>query len=131
MKKLLLVLSLMLCFACDSSDDNNDADDHSRFHPPSWIRGTWYANANDLTGVRFTSDDFCNIITGTTECFKALIEQSHEIASVENESITDTDYKFTIEYGNKGGDFHYRKKSDTEIVLVVQGLETNIIYIKD
>lgn len=128
MKKLFFLLALTLSFACDSSDDDGNIESN-RFHPPTWIQGTWFAYDSELTGVRFTTSDFCTTVTGIETCYQSAIEESDGLIVVEDETISDTDYEFEIDLGLDEKFFHYRKKSDTEMVLIVQNLEA-VTYIK-
>ncbi|WP_434037540.1 hypothetical protein [Formosa sp. 4Alg 33] len=128
MKHLLILLVAVICFSCSSDDDGNG---NQRFHPPTWIQGTWIqAGSQDLNGVKFTTDDFCVLEAGLESCYKSIIEQSELDVYVEDEEITDTDYEFEINYYGEPGverelEFHFRLKSDNEIVEIENGLETN------
>ncbi|MGJ5642563.1 hypothetical protein [Formosa sp. S-31] len=127
MKKLALLLTLLFCFSCSTSDDN-DTETSQSFNPPEWIQGEWELPETDLTGLKFTNDNFCTIINGTEACFKSVVDASEGVITV-NESISTTEYKVTIDYVTEEKTFHYKKKSDTEIAMMILNLET-AIYVK-
>ena len=99
MKQILILLVAVICFSCSSDDDNNGSID---FHPPTWIQGTWYIEGSSA-GVKFTTDDFCDITGGEQTCYKEINEQSDVSITVENEHSTDTTYEFTRVYLGEPG----------------------------
>lgn len=128
MKKLILLFFITTSFlACESSDDTTDSEDTSVFNPPTWIQGTWESEVLDSSGVKFTTDNFCTIALDNDTCYKTIIDSSLGLISVENETSTDTDYEFTIKRPTNSTSFHYRKKTDTSIVLVVLEIETTVL----
>ena len=130
MKKLILLIVITTFFACDSSDDSSDTNSESVFNPPTWIQGTWAADNADEAGVKFTSDNFCTIIANVDACLAAVIEGSFGTIRVENEVISDTDYKFTINRTTGSTNFHYRKKTDNSMVFVLLDNVETIVFEK-
>ena len=126
MKKLILLIVITSFFACDSSDDSSD----SAFNPPTWIQGTWQADNADEAGVKFTTDDFCTIIANVDACLASVIESSYGAIRVENEVISDTDYKFTINRTTGTTNFHYRKKTDNSMVFVLLSNIETVVFEK-
>ncbi|WP_066221796.1 hypothetical protein [Formosa haliotis] len=131
MKRLILIFVITSFFISCSSDDDNDDQNKAAFNPPAWIQGTWEADLIDEVGVgvKFKADDYCNIVTGNDVCFKTVVEESLGLITVEDEQSTDTEYKFTIKRPLETTSFHYKKKSDTSIVLVVLNIDT-VVYDK-
>lgn len=129
MKKLTALLTLLISFSCSTSDDiDTDNINTQTLNPPEWIQGNWELSNSDLNGLKFTNDDFCTIITGTEACFKSAVESSEGLITVK-ENILQNEYKVTINYVTDQKTFHYRKKSDTEIAMIVLNLET-AVYVK-
>ena len=129
MKKLILIFVITTFFACDSSDDSIDTEDKQSFNPPTWIQGSWETEITDEANVKFTADNFCTVVSEVDACFKSVVDGSLGLITVENEKITDTDYEFTIKRPTNSTSFHYRKKTDSSIVLVVLNQET-IVFTK-
>lgn len=113
MKKLLLLTVVIFTVSCSSSDDSNN---NSHLNPPKWIQGTWVQRLNGepntiMGGWKFTKNDFCVIsITGNqTSCF------GQSFFMPPDETITETEYKFTIHVGQISNNYHFIKVSDTKI----------------
>lgn len=116
MKKLILLPCLYLALSC-SSDSNSSNNSHA-FHPPSWIRGTW--NNGVGNGYKFTSNDFCSIISTTQFCNKETLDsyaQSGIDVSVD-ETISSTEYIFSIDTEGAIQNYDFIKINADEIEMV-------------
>lgn len=115
MKKLLLILTIaVLLVSCSSSDDSSNNNSH--LNPPNWIQGTWVQYVSEdsdiiFGGFKFTSNDFCVVTNyGNQEtCFGQVF------FAPPTETITNTEYKFTINIGQILNSYHFIKISDTQI----------------
>jgi hypothetical protein len=129
MKKLFYLLVVILIFSCSSpsSDDNNS----SNFNPPSWIQGTWKDNAS--FGFKFTSNNVCQLISTNQNCFKEMIDYYNasipNSATVEEETISETEYEFSYTVSGVTQYFHFIKLSNTSIEYN-QPSGINPIYVK-
>ncbi|MDW5288007.1 hypothetical protein [Formosa sp. PL04] len=126
MKKFILLIVITTFFACDSSDDSQE----QVFNPPNWIQGTWDADNADEANVKFTTDNFCTIILNVEACLASAIEGSYGTIRIENEVVTDTDYKFTINRTTGSTNFHYRKKTDSTMVFVLLSNIETVVFNK-
>ncbi|CDF80762.1 hypothetical protein BN863_30500 [Formosa agariphila KMM 3901] len=132
MKHLFIILIAVICFSCNSDDDGAR---NTTFHTPTWIQGTWYVQGStNLSGVKFTTDDFCEIESGTETCYKNIADQSNGYIFVDEDIISDTEYEFELEYEGEPGverevEFHFRKISETQMVSIEDGIE-RVTYTK-
>ncbi len=121
MKNILFILFVTISFAnCSGNDDNtppqqNNSVSTQYFHPPIWIQGSW--KVGNTSFFKFTNDDFIYVINGTS--YKAILTQtvnSGQTAKVD-ETISDTDYNFTILVGSSGN-YKFHKINPTQIQWV-------------
>lgn len=129
MKKLLLVVfSSVFLFGCSSSDD--DSGSNSYYNPPTWIQGTWGYKAdgslyqNDVPAYKFTSDNFCQLASAFSQCWKETIQQTPQFFSG-SDSHTDSTYEVNLIQSNGATTvtFYFKKISATKIIWVYQGFD--------
>ena len=130
-KQLFLALMLtttlsLLSVNCSGNNDDNSTQQtnpttNQYFHPPIWIQGIWKLvpfgdPSQSMLTIKFTDSDFIKISSGGIETsMTQSIKMSQGGGTVE-ESITNTDYNFTIKYGTGNTDLiEFKKISDTEI----------------
>lgn len=116
--RVILVFSLIWLISCSSSDDSSASQ---FFNSPKWIQGTWLYIDNDVVvgGFEFTSDNFISILGNyqhTTD-FKELLELQAQAGASPNvdETITGTEYSFTLDYGFQSQSFSFYKVSENRI----------------
>ncbi len=128
----LIFVITFLFSSCSSSDDDNSGNNNSEINPPEWIQGTWlgfFDNINSGLGFKFTSDDFCTVVSSQTSCWKGIVDQSQGLVVV-SETVDNENYIISIESNNSiTNTYHFRKYSDTEIE-VVQSTGLNPRYVK-
>ena len=119
MKKLLL-LSVLLIFACsgDDSNDNTSGTTGNSFNPPNWIQGVWLNEANAAIGYEFRVDDICTIAGSQAICNKATIEL-YENAPGEQTNVyeekSDTRYFVVFTVVNIEQTYEFEKISANQI----------------
>ena len=121
MKKLLL-LSVLLIFACsgDDSNDNTSGTTDNSFNPPNWIQGVWMGLPPiDFIGYEFRVDDLCTILNSQATCNKAIIELSENTGQGYQtnvyEEISDTRYFVVFTAINIEQTYEFEKISENEI----------------
>lgn len=121
MKQLFLAVIMAVSFInCSGNDDNSTPQQNNPvttqyFHPPAWILGNWKISGTTTTYFKFASDDFILVTPYTS--YKNVLEQtksSGQTAKVD-ETISDTDYNFTITAGASSGQYKFKKISSTKI----------------
>lgn len=122
MKKLLFILVSALFIGCSSGDDDIVAQGDSQyFHPPNWIQGTWNVSGTSSAYFKFTNNDFILMTPYTS--YKSVMEQSAatgQSAKVD-ETISDTNYQFSMTAGISYGTYKFVKISPTRIQWVSSG----------
>jgi hypothetical protein len=128
MKYILLIITLMT-LSCSSDSGNDSAN--NKFNPPNWIQGTWQDNT--AFGFKFTSNNVCQLISTNQSCFKEMIDSYNasipNSATVEEETISDTEYKFSYSVSGVTQYYHFVKLSNTSIEFN-QSSGNNPIYFK-
>lgn len=119
MKKLILLLSVLLIFACSSdSDSDNRPTNGNPFNPPNWIQGVWMKQSADIFGYEFRTDDICTITGSQATCNKAIIELYEDVPSVQTnvyEEISNTRYYVVFSYLTLENTYEFEKISENEI----------------
>ena len=110
MKKIFLFLVALVGIVACSKSDNGSSESGgggsvAGYNPPDWIIGTWM-DTNNSTGFKFTSNNFCQIAAGASNCF------------LEGPYVTVTECKAT----NKSFSFTF-KIASTEFSYVFEQLE--------
>lgn len=126
MKKLVYVFFMTMVLLGCSSDDNSGSNGNNQFfNPPKWIHGTWLQmyeeDFSTGLGYKFTSNDFCTVVSQTTTCLKEHLQQVYDLgqqAEVDEEIKSNTEYKFSYTIAGVTQEFHFRKVSDTKIEMV-------------
>ncbi|AWG20441.1 hypothetical protein FFWV33_02300 [Flavobacterium faecale] len=137
MKKVIYFLTLLLLtISCsDSSTDNSTNSDNKSFHPPTWIQSRWTTDlGGSKFGYNFKSNDVCTIINSTDNCFKAMLniyKGTQAIISVNEEIISETEYKFSYTIQSFTQYYHFIKVSPTSIKESITDPNGNILYIKN
>lgn len=136
MKKLLLVfVSAVFLFGCSS--DGGDSGSSTSYNPPTWIQGTWGYKAdgssyqNDVPAYKFTSDNFCQLASGFSQCWKETIAQSPQFFSG-SDSHTDSTYEVNLIQSNGAVTvkLNFRKVSATKIIWEYQGSDFELEKLK-
>jgi len=129
MKNYFFLILTALLISCSNSD--NDSSNVNLFNPPNWIRGNWIDDAS--FGFRFTSNNVCQLISTNQNCFKEMMENYISIdvisASVDEEIISDNEYKFSYTVSGVTQYFHFVKLTNTSIEYV-QSTGVNPVYYK-
>ncbi|PJJ68145.1 hypothetical protein [Chryseobacterium geocarposphaerae] len=115
---------------CSNSDDISSTSQQNNpvttqyFHPPTWIQGSW--KVGNTSYYKFTNDDFIYVMNGTS--YKAILTQtaSNGQTAKVDETITDTDYNFTITAGASSGTYKFKKISTSQIQWL-NGVNNNIL----
>jgi YHS domain-containing protein len=122
MKKYILFFCIIFLISCSSSDSDNNSN--SSLHPPSWIQGTWAQVITDpiiiIPFCKFTSNDFCLIASNLETCIRQPLENASQSGANVNvdETISDTEYKFSYSIEGQTYYYHFIKISDTKIEFV-------------
>ncbi|MDQ1095191.1 MULTISPECIES: hypothetical protein [Chryseobacterium] len=125
MKKTLLALTFMalLTVNCSGNEDDTTPEQTNPvitqyFHPPTWIQGSWKISGSNSAYFKFTNDDF--ILVSPYTSWKAVLQQTASAGQTAkvNEDISEQYYQFTIIAGNSGGQYKFKKISDTKIQWV-------------
>jgi hypothetical protein len=118
MKKLLL-LSVLLIFACSSSDDSNSSNSNGNsFNPPNWIQGVWMRQDIPNLGYEFRADDICTITGSQASCLKPIIELYEDVPNAQTnvyEEISNTRYYVVFSYLTLEDTYEFEKISENEI----------------
>lgn len=125
MKKLTPLLFIIFLFinCSNSSDDNNSSNSSNLvFHPPSWIQGTWisyFADTPTGIGYKFTTDNFCQVISSSETCTKETLQTYSAIkeisVSIDEPINTATAYKFSYTIEGSTIKYYFKKISTTKI----------------
>jgi len=119
MRNLFLAAIMAVSFTnCSGSDDDSTSQQNNPitnqyFHPPTWIQGSW--KVGNTSYYKFTNDDFIYVMNGTS--YKAILTQtaSNGQTAKVDETITETDYNFTITAGASSGTYKFKKISTSQI----------------
>lgn len=136
MKKSISILVLVLIlFSCsDSNSDNPTSSNNRTFHPPSWIQGRWIYNSAVMNvGYKFATNDVCQVLGSIDNCFKASIDLyngTQVITAVNEEIISNTEYKLSYTIQSTTFYFHFVKVSATKIKEVVADPDGDLLYTK-
>ena len=121
--KLLFLLGLFITlFSCSTNNDSLLADEEpvpsNYFNPPSWIQGTWRVNNTSTSYMKFTGDDFQLMLPPTS--YKAVLTQTASNGQTAKviETISETDYNFTIITGMSEGTYKFKKLNSTQVQTV-------------
>lgn len=118
MKNLLFVFISVLIFSCSSNSDDSPSSSNL-FNPPTWIHGSW---SNPIGGYKFTTNNVCQINSVSELCFKRMIEDYNSAlpnsSTVNEEIISDSEYKFSYTVQSTTQYFHFVKTSNTEIEML-------------
>lgn len=122
MKNLLFVFMSLLLFSCTSNSDDSPSSS-IRFNPPAWIHGSW---SNGIAGYKFTTNNVCPFTSASESCLKKTLEDLNSAlpnsSTVNEEIISDTEYKFSYTVQSITQYLHFVKISNTEIgMLDTQG----------
>jgi hypothetical protein len=117
MKNILLIITLML-LSCSSDSESDNAN--INFNPPNWIQGSWRDNIT--SGFKFTTNNVCQLVSTNQNCFKEMIDSYNasipNSVTVEEETISDTEYKFSYTVSGVTQYYHFIKLSNTSIELI-------------
>lgn len=131
MKKIILLITSIILLSCSSSDNSSSTNAASEFHPPSWIQGVWRDEAS--FGFKFTSNNVCQLASTNQNCFKEMIDSYNQTngitTSVDEEIISNDEYKFSYTVSAVTQYFHFVKESNNTIEYV-QPNGMNPIYTK-
>lgn len=124
MKKILLFVSAVILSVSCSSDDNESNNSSTYIiTPPEWIQGTWLREFDSSVGYKFTTNDFCQILPMSNNCWKTQIENANSLSSPESyklkvtQETSDSNYSISMgNYGSQSFKFIFRKKSNNEII---------------
>lgn len=124
MKNFKIALMLATATALMSCSPNNDsvvADEPvatQYFHPPTWIQGTWRVNNTSTSYMKFTGDDFQLMLPPTS--YKAVLTQTASNGQTAKviETISETDYNFTIITGMSEGTYKFKRLNSTQVQTV-------------
>ena len=131
MKKIFLFLvALVGIVACSKGDSgssedggNSGGESVTGYNPPSWIIGTWMDESNS-TGFKFTSKDFCQVVTGTSHC-----RLSNPYVIVTESKATDNSFSFTFKIASSEHSYVFERLEGGKIKTTNRGT-LNDTYIK-
>jgi len=134
MKKIIFaaILGLIFFSSCSKEDEDNDSNSNnngtdSSINPPSWIIGTWTVEDSSRgAGVKFTTDDFCTVITNYSDCNKTKLELIPN--SQVTERTTSTSYYLMLDFGTFQTEYEFEKISENEIKDVILSSSFDIDY---
>ena len=118
MKKILL-LTVLLIFACSSDDSDSSNSSGNSINPPAWIQGLWLYEG-DTYGYEFRADDFCWYVpTGQLNytCFKSQLELfSYDSSATQNS--TENSYQLTITLSSYEYHYEFQKISADSMTCI-------------
>lgn len=128
MKQLILLSTLFLLFSCSSDDSSSVNNPTNSFNPPAWIQGTWLYTVDGITGstgYRFKPNDFCALSSISEGCLSG-----QPYIEINEEIISDDEYKFQYGYGGTTHYFHFKKTSSNNMVFIDELSGTEVTFIK-
>ena len=128
MKKIFLFLiALVGIVACSKSDsgssDNGGGGSVAGYNPPDWIIGTWMDGSNSI-GFKFTSEGFCQVAAGTSNCF---LDSSY--VTVTENKITNNSFSLTFKVASTEFSYVFERLEGGKIKTTNRGT-LNDTYIK-
>ena len=124
MKKIFLFLvALVGIVACSKGDSgssesggNSGGGNVTGYNPPSWIIGTWMDESNS-TGFKFTSNNFCQIAGGASNCF---LEGPY--VTVTESKATNKSFSFTFKIASSEHSYVFERLEGGKIKTTNQGI---------
>ena len=124
MKKIFLFLvALVGIVACSKGDSgssesggNSGGGNVTGYNPPSWIIGTWMDESNS-TGFKFTSNNFCQITAGASNCF---LEGPY--VTVTESKATNKSFSFTFKIASSEHSYVFERLEGGKIKTTNQGI---------
>ena len=128
MKKIFLFLiALVGIVACSKSDsgssDNGGGGSVAGYNPPDWIIGTWM-NTNNSIGFKFTSNNFCQITTGASNC---VLDGPY--VTVTESKATNKSFSFTFKIASQEFSYVFEQLEGGKVKTTNRGV-LNDVYIK-
>lgn len=128
MKKIFLFLvALVGIVACSKGDSSSSEDGGNSsiagYNPPSWIIGTWMDESNS-TGFKFTSNNFCQIAGGASNCF---LEGPY--VTVTESKATNKSFSFTFKIASTEFSYVFEQLEGGKVKTTNRGI-LNDVYIK-
>ena len=128
MKKIFLFLvafvGIVACSKSDSgSSDNGGGGSVAGYNPPDWIIGTWM-NTNNSIGFKFTSNNFCQITTGASNC---VLDGPY--VTVTESKATNKSFSFTFKIASQEFSYVFEQLEGGKVKTTNRGI-LNDVYIK-
>ena len=128
MKKIFLFLAALVgIVACSKGDsgssDNGGGGSVAGYNPPDWIIGTWM-DTNNSTGFKFTSNNFCQIAAGASNCF---LEGPY--VTVTESKATNKSFSFTFKIASTEFSYVFEQLEGGKVKTTNRGI-LNDVYIK-
>ena len=128
MKKIFLFLvALVGIVACSKSDsgssENGGNSSIAGYNPPYWIIGTWMDESNS-TGFKFTSNNFCQIAGGASNCFL-----DGPYVTVTESKATNKSFSFTFKIASQEFSYVFEQLEGGKVKTTNRGV-LNDVYIK-
>lgn len=121
------MLAIMLLVVTGCSDDTDQSVSTNKINPPAWIQGVWYdaqsQQAGIISGFKFTSNDFCTVLTSTTQCYA-------ELPLGVQEYWTDDTYFIALTYNGSETSYTFYKVTPSQFVVVDGQGNQSAIYVK-
>ena len=128
MKKIFLFLvafvGIVACSKSDSgSSESGGGGSVAGYNPPDWIIGTWM-NTNNSIGFKFTSNNFCQITTGASNC---VLDGPY--VTVTESKATNKSFSFTFKIASQEFSYVFEQLEGGKVKTTNRGV-LNDVYIK-
>ena len=128
MKKIFLFLvafvGIVACSKSDSgSSESGGGGSVAGYNPPDWIIGTWM-NTNNSIGFKFTSNNFCQITTGASNC---VLDGPY--VTVTESKATNKSFSFTFKIASQEFSYVFEQLEGGKVKTTNRGI-LNDVYIK-